>query len=140
MTQSEVHHPTMQKVVQSPVHEGAGLEFPCCSCGKIVAFSVTDVLSDKRLEIKCEGCQQGYLFEDPVLRGHMRKFVALCSQIQDSEEILSKTSVGVTVANRTVKVPYNLLLTRLNSFLELELDGKTICVQFRTEPCSATKF
>jgi hypothetical protein len=64
----------------------------------------------------------------------LRKFEALCSQIQESQEILGNASVGIDVGEHHVKVPYKLLLTRLNSTLELDMGEARVSIAFRIEP------
>ena len=64
----------------------------------------------------------------------VKKFEALCRVIHESEEILGHASVGVDVGEHHVKVPYKLLLTRLSSSLELNMNGNTVSIAFRSEP------
>ncbi|MFQ5729416.1 MAG: hypothetical protein ACE5GN_03550 [Waddliaceae bacterium] len=74
------------------------------------------------------------MLEDENLRRQLRKFEALCQQILDSEEILGNTSVGIDIGEHHVKVPYKLLLTRLNSSLELMIGDQPVSIVFRLEP------
>jgi hypothetical protein len=64
----------------------------------------------------------------------LKKFELLCRQIHHSEEILSNTSVGIFVGDREIKVPYKLLLTRLNSTLNLMMGDRPLAITFRIEP------
>jgi hypothetical protein len=64
----------------------------------------------------------------------MKKFEALCRQICDSEEILGNAHVGVDCGEHRVKIPYKLLLTRLNSCLDLKLGDQSLSIMFRIEP------
>lgn len=82
----------------------------------------------------CPGCSKKYGFEDPALLRQLKKFEALCAQIHESQEILGNASVGIDVGEHHVKVPYKLLLTRLNSSLDLDIEGKLISITFRIEP------
>ncbi|MEI8364878.1 MAG: hypothetical protein WCF65_00515 [Parachlamydiaceae bacterium] len=114
------------------MQKGNTLHFHCPSCKTPVAFSVFDL--DGHTNICCKGCEKKYAFTDPVLMRHMRKFEALCRQIQDCEEILGNTNVGVDVGEHHVKVPYKLLLTRLSSSLDLNIGGQKVSIFFRIEP------
>lgn len=111
---------------------GHVLQFYCLSCKTPVQFSIFDLENNN--QITCKECQLCFDFNDPVLMRQLQKFVNLCKQIQMSEEILSKTSVGIYVAGREVKIPYKLLLTRLNSTLELMVEDQPLTITFRIEP------
>ncbi len=84
--------------------------------------------------LTCSNCQLTYKFSDEALQRQIKKFVALCEQIKESEEILSNTSVGVDIGEHHVKIPYKLLLTRLNALLELTISDDPVKIEFRMEP------
>ncbi|MBA3957622.1 MAG: hypothetical protein H0X51_04400 [Parachlamydiaceae bacterium] len=109
------------------------LQFECLSCQQPVRFSVFELekLNDC---VKCTSCHKKYAFQDETLRRQLRKFEALCRQIVDSEEILSHTAVGIDIGEHHVKVPYKLLLTRLNSMLDLTIGDQKVSIVFRIEP------
>lgn len=115
------------------MQKGHLLQFECIECKDPVRFSVFELDKQNDLVI-CSKCQKKYAFNDEQLKRQLRKFSLLCQQLVESEEILSNTSVGIDVGNHSVKIPYKLLLTRLNSILELNLDGKHISIEFRLEP------
>ena len=120
---------------------GSVLEFHCVAegCRHAIKFSILDVTTDHRLS--CSACGQRYYF-NPELVGALATFDKLCRAIHESEEILSDTNVAVNVAGHEVKIPFRLLLTRLNTSLTLritqELNGKDverpIDIQFRLQP------
>jgi hypothetical protein len=114
------------------MQKGHLLQFSCQSCQNPVQFSVFDI--EKNEEIRCSECGLIYDFSDEVLRRQLRKFENLCRQIQLSEEILSHTSVGIYIGDREVKIPYKLLLTRLNSTLDLMVGDCPLTITFRIEP------
>lgn len=114
------------------MQKGNNLHFNCIFCDGPVHLSIFDL--DHKKPLQCETCQKNYLFTDEVLVRQLKKFEALCRQIHDSEEILGSASVGVDVGNHHVKVPYKLLLTRLSSCLELNMEGKKVAISFRIEP------
>ncbi|GAB4237999.1 MAG: hypothetical protein Tsb0021_17800 [Chlamydiales bacterium] len=103
-----------------------------------MVFSIFELESNRYI-LKCAGCQKQYLFSE-TLCNHLRKFEALCRQLVESEEILSQTSVGIRIGETEVEVPYRLLLSRLNSMLELSIDGKITKIEFRLEPSNEIFF
>lgn len=108
------------------------LEFECQECKKPVPFSITSL--DQTPELQCHACSTRYLFDDETLKRQLKKFEALCSQIYDSQEILSMASIGVDMGKSQVKIPFKLLLTRLSSHLDLTIGGKPCLISFRSEP------
>ena len=115
------------------MQKGHVLEFSCQSCEKLVNFSIFE-LDKQEGEITCTGCSLVYDFSDETLKRQIKKFEGLCNQIQISEEILSNTSIGIYIGDREVKIPFKLLLTRLNSTLDLMIDERPLTIRFRIEP------
>ena len=115
------------------MQKGHNLQFDCISCKEPVRFSVFG-MDKKQQRVTCEECGKSYVFEDENLLRQLRKFEALCRQVLDSEEILGATSVGIDIGEHHVKVPYKLLLTRLNSSLELTIGDQPVTIIFRLEP------
>lgn len=114
------------------MQKGHFLQFYCQTCKHSIQFSVFDL--EKSHSICCSGCGLIYDFNDEGLRRQLRKFENLCRQIQLSEEILSNTSVGIYLGDREIKIPYKLLLTRLNSTLDLMMGECPLTITFRIEP------
>ena len=115
------------------MQKGHRLQFHCLSCKEPVRFSIFD-LEKNHTPIICSNCDKQYVLEDPDLRRQLRKFEALCQQVLESEEILGNTSVGIDIGEHHVKVPYKLLLTRLNSSLDLKIGDQQVSIMFRIEP------
>lgn len=109
------------------------LQFNCQGCTHPVSFSVFD-LEDRDALLCCSQCKKKYAFNDEILKRQLKKFEALCLQIVDSEEILGDTAIGIDIGEHHVKVPYKLLLTRLNSCLDLVIGDKPLSISFRIEP------
>jgi hypothetical protein len=118
------------------MQKGQFLQFCCQSCQNPVQFSVFEV--EKNEKIRCTECGLTYDFGDENLKRQLHKFENLCRQIQLSEEILSNTSVGIFLGDREVKIPYKLLLTRLNSTLDLMVGERPLTIMFRIEPAIDT--
>jgi hypothetical protein len=114
------------------MQKGHFLQFSCQTCQNPIQFSVFELEKDEG--IKCSECGLVYDFSDEGLKRQLRKFENLCRQIQLSEEILSNTSVGIYIGDREVKIPYKLLLTRLNSTLDLMVGDRPLTITFRIEP------
>jgi hypothetical protein len=114
------------------MQKGHLLQFCCQSCQNPIQFSIFDI--EKNEKIPCLECGLLYDFNDEILIRQLRKFENLCRQIQLSEEILSNTSVGIYIGDREVKIPYKILLTRLNSTLDLMVGDRPLTITFRIEP------
>ena len=112
---------------------GAKLQFNCERCTTPVPFSVL-ALEEITKNICCDSCGQKYRFDDDTLLRQLRKFEALCRQIHASEEILGHTSISIDMGSKHVNVPFNILLTRLSSVLELSINGKKCVISFRLDP------
>lgn len=115
------------------MQKGHLLQFNCQSCQHPIQFSVLDLDKPNSL-LCCTHCNKKYRFEEETLKRQLKKFASLCQQIHESEEILGNTSVGVDVGDRQIKIPYKLLLTRLNSTLDLIVGDQPLSILFRIEP------
>lgn len=115
------------------MQKGHHLQFNCLSCEKPVNFSVFQ-LHEENHALHCSECNREYVIDDEVLCRHLKLFEDLCRQIVESEEILGNTTVGVDVKGETVKIPYKILLTRLNSSIDLVIGKTPISIRFRLEP------
>jgi hypothetical protein len=115
------------------MQKGHNLQFDCISCKQVVNFSIFDLKSDGD-PLSCICCNKQYILDDSNLRRQLKKFEALCRQIVESEEILGSTSVGINIGEHHIKIPYKLLLTRLNSSIELVIGDQPINIVFRLEP------
>ena len=115
------------------MEQGHKLQFECEECAKPVLFSVLDKESFSK-GVHCSGCKKYYRFDDETLVRHLGLFEELCQQIYKSQEILGRSSVAIDIGAKCVKVPFNLLLTRLSSVIELNMNGKKSEIAFRLEP------
>lgn len=104
------------------------LAFSCLHCQTQVSFCIWE-----EKPVSCPQCQKNYRFSDDIL-SKLKKFEALCRQIQASEEILGDTAVAIDVGTKHVRVPFRLLLTRLGSVLTLQMGDQKLEITFRTEP------
>jgi len=113
------------------VKEESNLEFKCTECNHPVYFSV---LNDQQLSktITCEKCDKKYLLGTQIL-SQLKQFEALCKQIQQSKEIFGQSAVAIDVGPHQVKIPFQLLLTRLSSVLELNIGKEKTNIAFRVD-------
>lgn len=109
------------------------IEFRCVKeeCKEILSFPMLTV--DKDTSVTCPGCGREYGFEKELIR-KFTKFATLVNAVKDAEEILGQINVGLDIQGHSIKVPYRLLLTRLNTFLTLDIGGRGVNFRLRVEP------
>jgi ABC-type methionine transport system ATPase subunit len=109
------------------------IEFQCIGtgCDSVVVFSVGDV--EQNGSVSCVTCKKKYSFH-PEFVSKMRKFSRLIEAVQDAKDILGDTNVAIKVKNQEIKVPYRLLLTRMNTLITLKMEDGEMCFRFRVEP------
>ena len=112
---------------------GHTLQFLCEGCDAPVLFSVLNSRDFCGI-VQCQSCGKKYAFEDETLLRQLKQFESLCRQIHASEEILGSTAIAIDVGSHHVKVPFNILLTRLSPVIELNMLGKKVVIAFRVEP------
>lgn len=107
------------------------LEFKCQECQNSVYFSV---LENQNLSktIECSKCDKKYVLGAHILE-QLKKFEALCRQIQESKSIFGQSAIAIDVGPHQVKIPFQLLLTRLSSVLELSIGGEKTTIAFRVD-------
>ena len=117
---------------------GAQLDFVCPDCGGVVKFNLMELeLSD--FQTMCPKCHRPYQFDDQ-LREKFRKLYNLILAVRDAEPILGDCNVAVAVPAGEVKMPYSLLLTRMNTMITLNLGDKKVDFHLWIEPSSADTF
>lgn len=118
----------------------AEVDFDCLDseCTGVITFNLAETLGDK-FQGLCRQCHKSYEF-DKVLRGKLRKLSELIIAVRKAEDILGDCNVAVTVPGQTVKIPYSLLLTRLNTMITLKIGDKDVDFHFRVEPSSPETF
>lgn len=113
--------------------KGGDIEFRCVKdhCKEMIAFSVQEIERDKRL--KCTACNNEYIFNEELI-SKIQKFENLITAVKNAEDILGSTNVSIDVDGHSVKVPFRLLLTRLNTSLTLRIGNEELSFHFRVEP------
>jgi hypothetical protein len=107
------------------------LEFRCKECNSGVCFSVLDN-QDLSKTLTCEKCSKKYVLGSQIL-DQLKQFEALCKQIQLSKNIFGQAAIAIDVGPHQVKIPFQLLLTRLSSVLELNVGGENTTIAFRVD-------
>ena len=107
-------------------------------CPGVVKFNLADVGS-RDFQAVCPVCHRAYALDD-VLRDKLRRMLELINALRCSEDILGDSVVSVNVAGGEVRIPYALLLTRLNTLITLELGGKKVDFHLWVEPSSPDTF
>ena len=117
------------------------IDFSCMGddCDETIQFNLMQLKEDKGL-LKCPSCHRQYEFADDEFIGKLEKLRKLLLAVQDAEEILGDCNVGVTTLNGEVKIPYRLLLTRLNTMITLDVGGTKVDFHFRVEPLDNASF
>jgi len=112
---------------------GNHLELKCIhkDCGDNILVSILEMEQSPR--IQCKSCKNEYAFNKQLLE-QLRKFENLIKAVQEAKEILGQTAVAVDIQGHSVKIPYKLLLTRMNSELKLNINDQQMVVTFRVEP------
>ena len=118
----------------------AMVDFACLDegCGQTVQFNVME-LRESKGRVSCDACHREYRFE-PDFLDKLERLRRLILAVMDAEDILGDANVAVTTLTGDVKVPYRLLLTRLNTIISLQTDGKKVDFNFRIEPLKQGSF
>lgn len=118
----------------------AEVDFECfeSECNGVVQFNLKDALADE-FQVLCPKCHRSYEF-DNNLKEKLNKLCELIIAVRKAEDILGDCNVAVTLPGQTVKIPYALLLTRLNTMITLKVGKKDVDFHFRVEPASPDTF
>jgi hypothetical protein len=116
------------------------LDFRCLTddCNGVIGFDLESA-SDPEFQAVCPVCHRAYAL-DESLRDKLTRMMKLISAIRESEDILGDSVVSVNVAGGEVRVPYALLLTRLNTLITLNLGGTPTDFHLWVEPTSPETF
>jgi hypothetical protein len=97
----------------------------------VIPFSILDLEPEGR--ITCRECGKQYILNQ-TLFDKIRRFENLLEAVYQARDILGSANVAIAFRDEEVKVPYRLLLTRLNTLLTLNINGKETTFRFRVEP------
>ncbi len=118
----------------------AQVDFLCVDqdCSGVVKFNLMDCASDD-FQVLCPKCHRPYAF-DAELRDKLRKLMNLILALREAESILGDCNVSVNVPGGDVKLPYAMLLTRLNTMITLQLGERKVDFHLWIEPTSSDTF
>ncbi len=110
------------------------IDFECLKddCDAMVSFNLKELLT-KNNQIICPLCYNSYVIDDE-LKNKFTKLQNLILSVRDAKDILGDCNIAIAVPGGEVKVPYALLLTRLNTLISLKLGSKDVDFSFRIEP------
>lgn len=119
---------------------GAKLDFNCLTdgCEGLIVLDLENV-ADPDFQAVCPVCHRAYAL-DESLRDKLTRMMKLISHLRDCEDILGSSAVSVSVAGGEVKIPYALLLTRLNTMITLEIAGRKIDFHLWVKPSNSQVF
>ncbi|MBE6387013.1 MAG: hypothetical protein IKD29_01090 [Lentisphaeria bacterium] len=118
----------------------AFIEFKCPSGDCDGVFRLTlENMSQPGYQAVCPVCHTPFEF-DEVLRSKLARMLNLIVVIRDSEDLLGDAMISVNVAGGSVKIPYAMMLTRLNTVITLDLGGTKTDFHLRVEPSGAEMF
>ena len=118
----------------------AMMDFHCLteSCEGVVKFSLAEI-TGRDFQAVCPKCHQPYEL-NADLTDKLKRMLALVKAIGNAEDILGSCNVAVNVACGSVKIPYALLLTRLNTMITLNLGGQDVDFHLWIKPSSSNTF
>jgi len=96
-------------------------------------------LAEKHGEITCPECHRAYSFDENFI-DKLQRLKKLILAVIAAEDILGDVNIAVTTAHEEIKIPYRLLLTRLNSIITIDIGDKKVDFTFRIEPLNDGKF
>ena len=117
---------------------GIGFHCPQENCAGTVKFDLSETSSED-FQAVCPVCHRAYVF-NAALRSKLERMMRLINAIREAEDLLEDSVVSVSVAGGEVRLPYAMLLTRLNTRLKLVVDGKPVDIHLLVEPSAAETF
>ena len=118
----------------------AQIDFHCFSPegDGVVKVNLADI-AGRAFQAVCPKCHRSYAL-DSGLKDKLGRMLELIIAIRKAEDILGDSNVSVNVAGGEVKIPYALLLTRLNTLITLEVGGRKVDFHLWVEPASPDTF
>ena len=118
----------------------AQIDFHCLedNCAEVIKFNLADVAS-RDFQAVCPKCHRAYQL-DSALRDKLTRMLDLVQSIRKAEDILGDAMVSVNVAGGDVRIPYVLLLTRLNTLITLDFGDRKVDFHLWIEPSSQDTF
>ena len=120
--------------------EKAHIEFGCFSpdCDGVIGCTLAEA-GNRQFQAVCPKCHRPYVLEEE-LRDRLRRMLKLILTIRECEDILGDAVISVNVAGGEVRLPYAMLLTRLNTTISLAFGDRKVDFHLRVEPSSPQTF
>lgn len=117
----------------------AQLDFLCVEpdCDGVVKFNLMELT--ETMQVLCPKCHKSYAFDSELIE-KLLKLQKLILALREAESILGDCNVAVSKNGVEVKIPYALLLTRLNTMITLKLGEKKVDFHLWIEPTSSDTF
>lgn len=130
----------MAKKPVSPQQLIAKVDFDCIEddCKHTIQFNLMS-LKENKGQITCPSCHRPYKFDKSFL-SKLEKLRTMVQAVKEAEDILGNCNVAITTPAGEVKIPYQLLLTRLNTLISLNVGDYKIDFNFRIEPLNDGTF
>jgi len=118
----------------------AHIDFHCLNpdCGAVVKFDLADV-KKRGFQAVCPECLATYKLDD-ALRDRLMRMLSLVEAIRNAEDLLGDANVAIATRNEEIRIPYAMLLTRLNTIITLEFGGHKVDFHLWIEPSSPETF
>ena len=118
----------------------AMVDFACLDddCKAAVFFNLMEVKGAGDPVI-CAQCHREYHLDASFL-GKLQRLRKLVLTVQEAADLLGDVNVAVTTPQGEVKIPYWLMLTRLNTIITLDWGGRKVDFNFRVEPLNQQTF
>ncbi|MFW6413835.1 MAG: hypothetical protein ACOCZS_00915 [Verrucomicrobiota bacterium] len=112
----------------------AVVDFICLDseCESVIKFNIMD-LEESGGRVSCPECYREYRFDKPFL-DKLQRLRKLIMAVREAEDLLGDVNVAITTSTEEVKIPYRLLLTRLNTTITIDMGGRKVDFNFRIEP------
>jgi len=110
------------------------IDFDCLEedCNTTIQFNLMS-LKENQGQVGCPNCHRQYQFDRSFLK-KLEKLRNLVLAVREAEDILGSCNIAITTPAGEVKIPYQLLLTRLNTMISLSVGGHQMDFNFRVEP------
>jgi hypothetical protein len=116
------------------------IDFECIEpdCGATIRFDLMSLEKNDR-QVTCPDCHRPYRFDKGFVT-KLEKLRQLVLAVREAEEIIGDCNIGVATPAGEVRLPYRLLLTRLNTLVSLKAFDRVIDFTFRVEPLNEATF
>ncbi|MFO7821625.1 MAG: hypothetical protein R6V56_06200 [Lentisphaeria bacterium] len=125
---------TTETAQSAPRELRAVVDFICLDddCESVIKFNILD-LEESNGRVTCPVCHREYDFDRPFLQ-KLERLRNLILSVREAEDLLGDVNVAITTSTDEVRIPYRLLLTRLNTIISIDIGGRQVDFNFRIEP------